>query len=147
MHTTTRAVDNSEDLIDSRDVIARIAELEGEREILSDQHHEAENDGERATASAALDEWDTGDAGAELKGLRALVDEAEGYCPDWRHGAALIRDSYFETYARDLAEDISGAELRAASWPFDHIDWEAAAEALKMDYTAVEFDGVTYWVR
>jgi hypothetical protein len=27
-----------------------------------------------------------------------------------------------------------------------HIDWDAA-NALKTDYTSVEFDGVTYWLR
>jgi hypothetical protein len=27
------------------------------------------------------------------------------------------------------------------------IDWNEAASELQMDYTAVEFDGVTYWVR
>lgn len=27
------------------------------------------------------------------------------------------------------------------------VDWERAARELQMDYTPVEFDGVTYWVR
>lgn len=29
----------------------------------------------------------------------------------------------------------------------NYIDWKRAAEALQSDYTSVEFDGVTYWVR
>lgn len=31
--------------------------------------------------------------------------------------------------------------------PSPHIDWDAAGRALREDYTFVEFDGVTFWVR
>ena len=118
----TTSIDNSADIIDSRDIIERIAYLEIDP---------GNNDEEDA---------------AELAALKSLEEDAEGYCPDWRHGASLIRDTYFEEYARQLAEDI-GAIDRNATWPACHIDWEAAAEALQQDYTSVEFDGVTYWVR
>jgi hypothetical protein len=121
-----KSIDNTEDIIDSRDVIARIADLEV-------------YEGDEATP---LDEDDA----AELKALRALAEECEGYAADWQHGEALIRDSYFEAYARDLAEDL-GAIQRDASWPNNFIDWPAAVQALQSDYTSVEFDGVTYWVR
>lgn len=40
-----------------------------------------------------------------------------------------------------------GALKGATEWPLRHIDWDAAAEELKQDYTSVEFDGVTYWIR
>lgn len=62
------------------------------------------------------------------------------------YGATLVRDSYFEDYARELAEDC-GLIQRDAHWPNDCIDWERAARELQMDYTSVEFDGVEYWVR
>jgi hypothetical protein len=81
-----------------------------------------------------------------LKALQALADEASGYAPDWQYGEALIRDSYFTEYAQELAEDI-GAVNCDASWPNQYIDWERAADALKADYTSVDFDGVDYWVR
>lgn len=58
----------------------------------------------------------------------------------------LIHDRYFEDYARELAEDI-GAIDKGASWPNTYIDWEAASNALKMDYTAYEIAGHTYWGR
>jgi len=45
-----------------------------------------------------------------------------------------------------MAEDI-GAIQKDAPWPCGFIDWEGAAEALQQDYTAGEFDGVTYWAR
>lgn len=123
--TTTypNGITNTEDIIDSRDVIERIAELEDEDYGPLDQ------------AEAY-----------ELDQLRALRDEASGYAADWEYGEALIRDSYFEDYARDLADDI-GAIDKDATWPVCHIDWEAAAESLQMDYTSVEYMGETYWIR
>ena len=122
-------IDNSEDIIDSRDVEGRIEELES---IIK----EAEEDGTSV---------DVFEEAAELATLRKLREEAEGYC-DWEYGATLIRDSYFEQHAEELAGDI-GAIDPNASWPLDCIDWEKAAHQLQVDYTAVEFGGVTYWVR
>jgi antirestriction protein len=54
--------------------------------------------------------------------------------------------SVAKAYAQDFAEDI-GAIDRNAGWPLGCIDWEAAADELKSDYSSIEFDGVTYWVR
>lgn len=58
----------------------------------------------------------------------------------------LIPEDDFEDYARELAEDI-GDMPREQSWPASYIDWEAAADALKMDYTTVEYDGTTHYIR
>jgi hypothetical protein len=112
-------IDNSADVIDSRDVIDRIDNLDG-----------TEDESEQE----------------ELKALLALQEEAQGYSEDWRYGSPLIRDSYFEAYAEELADDM-GAIDRNAGWPLTCIDWEKAADELKQDYTSVEFDGVTYWIR
>lgn len=49
-------------------------------------------------------------------------------------------------HAQELADDI-GAIDRNATWPCNCIDWDEAAEQLQQDYTEVDFDGVTYWVR
>jgi hypothetical protein len=111
---------NKDELIDSRDVIAAIEDL-----------------------SAATDLAD--DDAELLRSLRDLADECNGF-PDWAYGETLIRDSYFEDYAQDLAEDI-GAIDSNASWPNTCIDWELAARELQYDYSPVDFDGVTYWIR
>ncbi len=81
----------------------------------------------------------------EYKLLCDLRDEAQGY-GDWKYCEILVRDSYFTDYAQQLAEDV-GAVNENALWPNNCIDWEWAARELKMDYTAVDFDGVTYWIR
>jgi hypothetical protein len=118
----------SEDMIDLRDVIARVEELE----------QEIEQEGDLMVFE-------------EMAKLTALLDECKGLGGDeeWRddwYPATLIKDSYFETYAQELADEI-GVVDPAASWPLTCIDWEQAARELQMDYTSVEFDGNTYWTR
>lgn len=127
--------DKYDDTIDSRDVIARIEELESK--LLNE-------DGEIDTAN---EDENYRDACGELAALQALADEASGYAADWRYGETLIRDSYFKDYAMELAEEIASDEMRDRSWPYNCIDWDQAARELQMDYTAVDFDGVTYWIR
>lgn len=134
-------ISNLDDIINSRDVIARIEELEEDRTDAGDP----EGMESSADVAAALSAWDA-DNGAELAALKALAEEAEGYAADWRYGETLIRDSYFETYAQELADDI-GAIPDDVAWPLTCIDWEAAARELQQDYTSVDFDGVTYWIR
>lgn len=145
--------DNDDDYVDSRDVIKRIDDLEGEvgddvaqdyyalsdegwkalpetdRKLLIEKHAEVEH------LSNELEEL------VKLKALEEACDSSE-----WKHGVTLIRYDYFETYAQETAEEI-GAIAKDASWPAMYIDWERAADALKMDYTVVEWDGVTYYYR
>lgn len=160
-------INNGQDIIDSRDVIDRIEWLQPDRDALQQAIDDLTEELKDTTedepgvnapfkrdevqamldeAEAALDEYDEGDEGQELKALLALQEDAEGYAPDWRYGSTLIRDTYFEKYAQELAEDI-GAIDKAASWPNTCIDWEQAAEELQQDYTRISFDGHDYWIR
>ena len=107
------------DVIDSREVIERIAELRG-----------------------ALDPNDKD----ELLALEHLDREGRDFSRDWEHGVTLINDDYFVEYARELAEDV-GAVRPGASWPLSYIDWDAAAEELQDSYSPIEFDGRTFWVQ
>jgi hypothetical protein len=58
----------------------------------------------------------------------------------------LVRDSYFEEFAEELAESIGAINLEMV-WPLTCIDWEKAATQLKADYTHIEFNGEKYWAR
>lgn len=148
--------DNTLDLIDSQDIIARIEELEelgtaveDARDAYDAAEHDGATDSElaklQAVVDAAYEDYGRPEAD-ELATLRNLADEASGYCSDWLYGTMLIRESYFVEYAQDLAEDI-GATSHNDNWPYGHIDWESAADDLRHDYTDVDFDGVTYLVR
>ena len=133
-----------EDVLDSRDVIARIEELRGERDDLKAES-ESESDTDHGAAVDAWIEWKESDEAEELKILEALAEDGKA-SPDWPHGETMIRDSYFEDYAQELAEDI-GAINNDSNWPNNCIDWEQAARELRMDYTGIEFGGVDYWIR
>ena len=113
--------DNTQDILDSRNIIERIEELQEATERDDDDQ-------------------------AELDALLALAAEGADYAPDWEYGEVLIRDSYFRDYAMELAEDV-GAISTDAKWPNNCIDWDKAARELQMDYTAIDFAGVTYWIR
>ena len=124
------AIDNTQDVIDSRDIIARLQEL-CEREECGIEN---------------LDD----DERNELKSLKSVAQECEG-CGNWQYGETLIRDSYFTDYTEEMINDCYSLpkEFKSGEWPWRHmkIDFEAAAEELKSDYMQVEFDGVTYWMR
>jgi hypothetical protein len=126
----------NEEVLDSRDIIGRIAELEERAEAA------AETNPLLADPDAALDEDEEG----ELAYLKAFAAEAEDNVSDWQYGETFINDDYFTEYAEQLASDI-GAISEDATWPLSFIDWEAAANALKSDYTSFDFNGVTYWAR
>lgn len=140
-----RDLDNSADIIDSRDVIARIEEIETE---LRDAH---EGEGSKADFDVWLSDMADNDQGTlqeaaqELFALRDLVKEAEGYAGDWLHGATLIRHSYFVEYCQDMLSDLGDLPREIPSYVV--IDWEATADNLKVDYTTVDFDGVEYYIR
>lgn len=132
---------NTDDIIDSRDIIARIEELRAE-------WTEATEGDDPDLYDLSEDDWAFGlgaEGAAEMQALLDLVAEGKDLA-DWEYGETLVRDSYFVDYAQELAEDI-GAVDPNAGWPNGYIDWERAARDLRMDYTSVEFDGVTYWGR
>lgn len=150
---------NTDNVIDSRDVIARIDDLQDERDTLESALEDAqaafddgEDDPERPAmqddvdaARTALAVWDEGEDGLELHALKALADEAEGYSPDWKHGTTLIAEDYFPEYCQQLLADIGDLPRNLPDYLV--IDWDATAENLKADYTEVDFDGTAYLIR
>lgn len=122
-------LDLTDDLIDVRDIIARIEELE----------NLIEGEGCDDTCD---------DYNEELKVLMALMQELEGmggdeqWQGDW-YPITLIRDSYFTDYARDLLEDCLGIPRDLPH--YIEIDWEATARNIRDDYSPVEINGTTYW--
>jgi hypothetical protein len=150
------SIDNTVDILDSRDVLRRLYELnnepltteemdilaldssEGDHPVFEDLTDEqAETLRAHADSSCELDEWVT---------LRKLVEgirrEASGSPED---GVTLVRHTYLADYARELAHDM-GAIDSGASWPINCIDWDEAADQLCADYGEVVFDGVAYLV-
>jgi hypothetical protein len=151
-----RNISNSDNVIDIRDVIDRIEELELERDefILNEtQSDDSSSWGELSEEEAKAEEkWNETDEGIELKNLSSLMEKFRGYGGDehWRgdwYPITLIRDSYWEEYCKDMVKDIGDLPDDIPSYLYNNIDWKGVAEDLQVDYTSGEFDGVTYWAR
>lgn len=133
-------VDLSADVIDVRDIIARVLELRDER----DEYNEK---------IGSPDAWDgvpDGDP-EELAMLEGILSALAGYSGDEKfegdwYPVQLIAESYFQEYAQDLAEDCGMVDT-SARWPMTCIDWEQAARELQMDYIPIIIYGSTYWYR
>lgn len=140
---TNQQIDLTADMLDVRDLIARVEELQDEIVTFS----EDEDDERRARAWGEANPEDA----QELAALTTILEELKGYGGDeqWRgdwYPVLLIRDSYFKEYARQLAEEIGEYDPQA-QWPLNCVDWERAARELQIDYSTVEINGVTYWYR
>lgn len=136
MNTT---LDLSADIIDVRDIIARVEGLEDE----------TADDNFPVTRAIVADE-SLADRRYELQALTAILDDLKGNGGDeqWRgdwYPVTLICDSYFTEYARELLEDCGDVPRNMPSWV--EIDWDATARNVRGDYTCTAIDGVTYWYR
>jgi len=126
MYTTS--LDLTADIIDVRDIIERVEELE-----------ELQEQGEYL---------ETPDC--EMTSLRAVLADLAGNGGDeqWRgdwYPVILIRDSHFQDYVQELCEDIGDVPSNLPH--YIAIDWEVTARNIRMDYTPIEINGVTYWYR
>ena len=131
-------IDNCDDVIDSREVVARIDELQAEK----DAHEDPE-----ASHSESWADSDP-DAAQELEQLNGWywkLRDVGGDTPE--DGLTLVRETYWVDYVKELAEETSEIDFSKLTWPLTCIDWEQAARELQMDYTSVDFDGITYYVR
>ena len=141
-------ISNQDDVIDSRDVIERIEELQSTLESYHDDQETTLSFEFALQDAANFPEHD--DEYTELQRLLKLQSEAEG-SPDWSHGETLIREDYFTSYIEQLIDDCYELpkEFKSGDWPWRHmsIDFEAAANEAKVDYIEADFDGVTYLIR
>lgn len=130
------AITNDIDVIDSRDIIERITELERntEDEIITLIDNED---------WAAIDDIDN-DELSELAELKKLASQCEG-AGDWEYGELLIRRSYWIAYVEELLRDIG--DLPANIPWYIEIDWETTARNIEMDYASVDFGDVEYLIR
>jgi len=144
-------ISNSDNVIDSRDVISRTEELLSQ---LTDEYEEQDT-------TLSFEYWlqDENNSGepddvVEYRQLAELVEQC-GNCADWNYGATLIRESYFVEYIEELIDDCYELpeELQSGrkggQWPWCHmsIDYGAAADEASQDYETVIFDGVEYLIR
>lgn len=134
-----------DDLIDTRDIIERIEELESDN---------TDDDGEEFDITL----WSDDDR-KEYRGLQEIVSEVgEDACRD---GVSLVHERYMTDYIKDYHLDCGGEyyEFNPKTYrhdriplddlyrraPFNHIDWEAVARDEATSYSIIEIDGNTYY--
>jgi len=122
--------------ISGRDVLARFEELKEEYEVLSEIPDEDDFE--------TLEEFQEAcDEQAEELACWIDVDEYEDLkrvIDDITENLWLVHEDEFEDYVYDLADDEGFPRWLA-------IDWEATADEVKMDYTAIEIGSNTYYFR
>jgi hypothetical protein len=127
---TTNKLDLNDDIIDVRDIIARVEELE---------KHVPDNDNEFRNWEHAV----------EFDMLVEILEDLKGEGGDeqWRgdwYPVLLISEDYFTKYATELVVDTHDLSKLPS---FIHIDWESTAREVKVDYSEVGVDGFTYLYR
>lgn len=115
-------ISNTDDTIDSRDIIERLKELE---ELIAGE----------STPEDFLSYCQ------EYDNLVSLAEEAS-YSPDWKYGETLIHRDYFKTYMDEMIRDCY--ELpELPRFMIIMLDYDA----LEQDYFSVDFDGQEFLIR
>lgn len=109
----------NEDVIDSRDIIERIEELESNEDL-----DESEQE--------------------ELAMLKSVAEDGEGYS-DWEHGETLINTNYWVEYCMQLVEDIGDLPRDFPS--YIEIDWDRTAANLSHDYSRIDVGSSEFYIR
>lgn len=128
----TNTISNTDDIIDVRDIIARVEELEGDLEDLGSDYMQAMH----------------ADITKDLAPLAKLLEDLKGNGGDeqWRgdwYPVTLIRDSHFEDAMDELLEDCGDLPKNLPCYLSITVDYTA----LQQDYASCEYEGVTYWYR
>lgn len=126
--------DGHDDIIDSREIIERIEEIESDATFIQDEEGEF---------TLALLDSDTRE---EYDALIALREDAESLA-DWHYGETLIHENYFTQAMRELCKDVGFIPHDLPGFIEHSIDWDGVADDLRADYTDFEFRGSTYWAR
>ena len=157
----TNTLDLTTDMIDVREIIERIEDLEDDLLACFNEQQEIEGDATETNDpdNGLFIEWlkvTTHDDAQELLKLKNIMDEMKGYGGDeqWRgdwYPVTLIAESYFVEYIKDLIHDCYDMpkEMHSGDWPYRHmtIDYDAAAKEAEADYMTIEIEGVDYFYR
>jgi hypothetical protein len=143
-------VDLTADIIDIRDIIERIEELESDLDGLKSDSPLSWQ--EFAQAYAGLHPHGQGQKTEELEELCNLLNIMaelagnggdEQWQGDW-YPQMLIRDHHFVDYCRELCEDIGAVPRDLPA--YIAIDWDETARNLMSDYSSVEIPCNNRWV-
>jgi len=137
-------ITNTDKIIDSRDIIERLADI---RESLESSSGKDCGDFGSEQGWIEYMEADQNVDENELKEFKALLnlqDQCECYS-DWQYGETLIHADHWLDYVEDLLIDCG--DLPRDIPHYIAIDWEKTADYIESDYTRVDFNGEEYLIR
>lgn len=81
----------------------------------------------------------------EITDIEKIEDEVSS--SEWDYGITFIPEDEFEAYCEELVKDIGDLPKNLPSYIANNIDWEGVADDLRVDYSEVEYQEVTYLFR
>lgn len=169
----TTEITFTEDVLDSRDIIARFDELETEIDALKEElanNEEAYNEKKEELEDNVsmeleqklkdelealkedvngsrqnVDDWWESE-GEEYRMLEEAIEKFGGY-GDWDYGETLIHEDYWVEYVEELCKEVGDVPSDLPWYIADCIDWEAVADNIAVDYMTEEIKGNTYYMR
>ena len=109
MSEANMSITNDMDVIDSRDIIDRLEEMEAD---LREQYESEET-------PLTFNEWleDTKDEDIDdYLTLKEFAEKCEQYSSDWEYGVILIHEDYFHEYMDQMIEDCYGLPKDLPFW-------------------------------
>lgn len=117
-----KVITGEEDVLDSRDIIARLILLEDlEPDQMSDDEAE------------------------ELELLKQASELGKKYSDDWEFGAQFVAERYFEDYCRGLCEEDGSVPNDMPDYIV--IDWGRTADNMLLDYTEINIGRHIFFIR
>lgn len=112
-----------------------------------------------STVKEEPEEWNKAVQSGLVDEAHAVIEEAESYLEAGQTAAdeilellnfqnefsrydSLISEEAFPDHAMDMA-DLQGS-VSFSKWPYNHIDWRAAADELRHDYTEIDVLDFTF---
>lgn len=135
----------SKNILDSRDLAERLEELRSLKSKLENAKSdvaEAETEEEQENAQQELQDAEMDFGESEINELEEL-ETLESELPEWKDGATLIHENYWNEYVEDLVSD----DLPRNIPGYIVIDWTATANNVRAGYSEVTYLGETYLVR
>lgn len=156
------------DIVDTRDIISRIEELDDELSELQDEIEDLESDVEGVEFSKRhtddIDQIQSYDD--NIAELNEKIKDKKNYIlntlqPELDHlnetiddvgseairGVTLIHEDYFTDYVKDMLLDCGDIPQDLPWYIEDAIDWDRVATTLRQDYVSTTYDGEDYLFR
>lgn len=141
MTALTNVTINTAEVIDTRDIVELITEVEDK---ITELESDIEDIGDDEEAKLEYLESELDSYQTDLEILENIKEEVGS---EFEHGESLIRDDYFTDYQKEMLIDCGMLPKDIPSFIENNIDWDAVADDLKVDYSDIEIEGETYWYR